>query len=157
MKKSSSLAFVVRRQSGVMLIEVLVAVFIFAIGVLGILGLQATSAKVNLDARFRTEAAALADEYASKILLDPTIGTATIAALKAKYQGPSGTVYTDWVDNRLTKAGSGLPGSAALVEIEQAYNPCDGCGITAQITITFRPPGQEDESSHTTRLAIPGA
>lgn len=138
-----------------MLIEVLVAVFIFAIGVLGILGLQARSAKVNLDARFRTEAAALADEYASKILLEPITGTTTRATLTGKYASPSGTVYTDWVDNRLTAAGSGLPGSAALVEFAAAA-ACTGCGYTARIVITFQPPGQDSESSHTTRIAIPG-
>lgn len=155
MKKSSSYAVGMQLQSGVMLIEVLVAVFIFAIGVLGILGLQARSAKVNLDARFRTEAAALADEYASKILLEPSTGTASLATLQGKYASPSGTVYTDWVDNRLTAAGSGLPGSGATIEFTQPYT-CTGCGFAAHIKITFRPPGQDTESQHDTRLAIPG-
>jgi type IV pilus assembly protein PilV len=143
-------------QSGVMLIEVLVAVFIFAIGVLGIVGLQAQAAKVNVDARFRTEAAALADEYASKILLEPDINAATLSSMQGKFASPSGTVYQDWVDNRLQAAGSGLPGSAATVEVSQP-NVCSGCGFVVKIVLTFRPPGQDDESQHVTRLALPGA
>ena len=46
-----------RRQGGFMLIEALIAILIFSIGILGIVGLQAAAVNQSTDARYRSEAA----------------------------------------------------------------------------------------------------
>src|SRR5690606_16603585 len=48
-------------QSGVMLLEVLIGMLLFLIGIVGIVSLQAASAKHTTDAKYRTEAAYLAN------------------------------------------------------------------------------------------------
>ena len=55
-----------KSQGGVVILEVLVSIVIFAVGVLGIVGLQAVTAKAGINARFRTEAAALSDELVAR-------------------------------------------------------------------------------------------
>lgn len=50
-----------RTQAGIALLEALIAVLIIAFGVLGIIGLQANSVAFVSDARYRVDAAALAD------------------------------------------------------------------------------------------------
>ena len=48
-----------RRRGGFSLIEVLITILIFAIGMLGLAALQATSVRSNQSANFRTQATAL--------------------------------------------------------------------------------------------------
>lgn len=54
-------------QSGVMLIEAMLAILIFSIGVLGIIGLQAAAAKASVDAKYRSEASLLANEIIGRM------------------------------------------------------------------------------------------
>ena len=49
-------------QSGVMLLEALIAILIFSLGILALIGLQATAISQSTDARYRSEAALLAND-----------------------------------------------------------------------------------------------
>lgn len=49
-------------QSGIMLLEALIAILIFSLGVLGIIGLQASAVSASRDAKYRTDAGLLANE-----------------------------------------------------------------------------------------------
>jgi type IV pilus assembly protein PilV len=49
-------AFINGKQSGVMLLEALIGILIFSIGVLAIVGLQAASVKNQADAKYRSDA-----------------------------------------------------------------------------------------------------
>ena len=51
-----------KQQSGVMLLEALIAILIFSLGVLGLVGLQASTVNASRDARYRTDASLLANE-----------------------------------------------------------------------------------------------
>lgn len=57
-------------QSGVVLLEVLVAVLIFSIGLLGIIGMQAASVSAVSDAKYRSEAALVANQIIARIWAD---------------------------------------------------------------------------------------
>ena len=48
------------KQSGVMLLEALIAILIFSLGVLGIVGMQASAVKASRDAKYRADAGLLA-------------------------------------------------------------------------------------------------
>src|SRR6478609_8169168 len=50
-----------RIQGGVMLLEVLIAILIFSLGILGVVGLQAIAVQQSTDARYRADAAQLVD------------------------------------------------------------------------------------------------
>jgi len=58
------------RQRGVVLIEALLGILIFSIGILALIGMQSVAVKNTTDARYRTEAAYLANGMLSQIRLD---------------------------------------------------------------------------------------
>ncbi|MBL8367702.1 MAG: hypothetical protein JNM54_07255, partial [Candidatus Accumulibacter sp.] len=45
-----------REQAGVMLLEALIAILVFSLGILSLVALQATSIKLTGDAKYRTDA-----------------------------------------------------------------------------------------------------
>lgn len=59
-----------RGQSGVMLLEALVGLLIFSIGILALVGMQAVATKNFANAQFRSEASFLASEILSQIWVD---------------------------------------------------------------------------------------
>jgi type IV pilus assembly protein PilV len=59
-----------RGQAGVVLLEVLVAVLIFSIGVLAIIGLQAAAITTVADARYRVDASSLANQVIGRMWVD---------------------------------------------------------------------------------------
>jgi type IV pilus assembly protein PilV len=90
-----------RRSGGFALIEVLVAVLLFAIGILGLVGLQASMMHAQTNAKVRADAANLADELNALIWSD----LRNIAQYKAG--NCAGNVRCNgW----LTKLGAVLPG-----------------------------------------------
>ncbi|MDP3032586.1 MAG: hypothetical protein Q8N33_10970 [Rhodocyclaceae bacterium] len=94
-------------QSGVMLLEALISLLIFAIGVLGLVGMQAIAIKVAADSKYRGEAAMHADQIINQMWADDR----TNAMLVANYSStPIGAKYTVWRD-QIQGVGTGLPGS----------------------------------------------
>jgi type IV pilus assembly protein PilV len=59
-----------RRQEGVMLIEAMIGILIFSIGILALIGMQATAVKNTTDARYRSEASFLGNSIVAQIWLD---------------------------------------------------------------------------------------
>ncbi|MGH8741510.1 MAG: type IV pilus modification protein PilV, partial [Burkholderiales bacterium] len=51
-----------RGQQGVMLLEALIGILIFSIGILALIGMQATAMRTTIDAKYRSEASFLANE-----------------------------------------------------------------------------------------------
>jgi type IV pilus assembly protein PilV len=56
-------------QAGVMLIEALVGILIFAIGILALIAMQATAIRAAQDSRYRTEAINYANDLLSQIMV----------------------------------------------------------------------------------------
>jgi type IV pilus assembly protein PilV len=81
----------IRRQAGSFLLEALIGILVFAVGVLGIVGLQAHSLRVTNESQYRAEAAYLANMLVSEMWADDYRG------LKAKYDsGGGGAAYAAW-------------------------------------------------------------
>lgn len=59
-----------KSQSGVMLIEALVGILIFSIGILALIGMQGAAMKNTTDAKYRSEAAFLATEIIGRMWVD---------------------------------------------------------------------------------------
>lgn len=57
------------RQAGFSLLEVLVSVLVFSLGVLALVSLQATTMRMSSDARHRADAAFLADQLFARMLI----------------------------------------------------------------------------------------
>ncbi|MGC2518708.1 MAG: type IV pilus modification protein PilV [Burkholderiales bacterium] len=64
------------QQRGIILLEALVGILIFSIGILAMIALQATAIKNQADAKYRADASYLADQIMSTIWVDrPNIAT----------------------------------------------------------------------------------
>jgi type IV pilus assembly protein PilV len=87
-----------RRQSGSYLLEGLIAILIFSFGILGLIGLLGSSLRITNDARYRSEAANLANAMIADMW------TMSAAQMDAQFAS-GGTKLADW----RTKAASLLP------------------------------------------------
>lgn len=123
-------------QRGFMLLEVLVAILIFAVGVLGLVSLQANAVQQSSLTKYRTDATMLANELVGQML----VGDRSFAALTAGYDSATaGPNYTAWK----AKAETLLPGAdtyAPTVELTQIA-PLDNivAGASAPADPTLRP------------------
>lgn len=61
-----------RQQAGATLIEALVAVLIFSIGILAVIAMQAFSVRVVSDGKYRADASFLANQALGRLWSDPT-------------------------------------------------------------------------------------
>jgi len=105
------------RQSGMTLIDVMVAVLLFSAGVLGLVALQAKSTQTSTNSESRTAAALLADEMAAYFVGNGGTVPAT-----------SDTTVSAW-KTRVTNALPGGKGTLAGTS-----------GSDMTITITWYPP-----------------
>lgn len=91
--------------AGFALIEVMIAVLLFAIGILGLVGLQASMTQAQTESKVRADAANLVDELATLMWSDVGTSVANLAAYKAA--GCGANLHCNaW----LTKLGEVLPG-----------------------------------------------
>lgn len=58
------------KQKGVMLLEALIGLLIFSIGILALLGMQAMAMRATIDAKYRSEASFLANEIIGAMWVD---------------------------------------------------------------------------------------
>ena len=124
-----------KKQSGLLLIEVLVSLLIFSFAVLGLIGLQATATKSSFYSEDRMRASVMANELVATMWNQQTLTlpVATIAAWKA----------------RLTNtAVSGLPAATAVISVPDAN------GVVT-ITITWQEPSLPTTSQYITQVAMP--
>jgi len=77
-----------RRQRGMSLIEVLVAILIFSFGLLGFVGLQARAIQFSTSAEDSSRAALLANELATTMLNQQTL-TPSLTAWQARVADPT--------------------------------------------------------------------
>jgi len=97
--------------AGFALIEVLVAVLLFAIGILGIVGLQASMLQAQTDSKVRADAANLVDEVAALMWSQVNKGKPAPATLASIAQFKDGSCAGDLTCNGwLTKLQTTLPG-----------------------------------------------
>lgn len=140
-------------QQGVFLLEALIAILIFSLGVLGMVAMGGLAISAQSDAQYRTEAANYANEIAAAIALD--MAPSTYAASLSEYAnhpvdggycafaGAASTkqVVLDWVDrvNGVVDPKRGLPGASAMTEqIMVDVSPTGHNKLT--ITICWQPP-----------------
>jgi type IV pilus assembly protein PilV len=121
-----------RRQAGVMLIEVLIAILIFSIGILAVVGMQAAAINNVTDAKYRSEAAFLTNRLVSQLWTDvPNISTTTY-----DYPG-TGTPpasLTNWINDVYAR----LPNASTVPPIVKITNLNPGAGAQVTITVQWR-------------------
>lgn len=150
-----------RKQQGVMLIEALIAILIFSLGILGMVAMGSVAIAAQSDSQYRTEAANYANEIVSEMAIqlqsdifnsgafvpNPTLLTFAHQPTSGGYCSFAGApsanpVVTDWV-NRISgavDAKRALPG-ATNVSQQIAVNQAPGTGFNrVTVTICWQPP-----------------
>jgi type IV pilus assembly protein PilV len=118
-------------QKGVMLLEALIGILIFSIGILALIAMQATAVSQVRDSKFRTEASMLANRMLGEMTL-----------LRSTSTTGASTVISGWKSS----VASTLPnGNGTITETANALNAANK-DIT--ITITWRAPGATADSNH---------
>jgi type IV pilus assembly protein PilV len=86
-----------KKQSGVMLLEALIAIFIFSLGILAVVGMQAIAAKQVSDAQYRSQASLLANQLIGAMwTTDRTVAT-LYNTFDDRANNPTG--YSNWKDD----------------------------------------------------------
>jgi len=105
------------RERGVMLIEALVAILIFSIGILAVVGMQSVAIKNVTESKHRSEAAFLVNELTALMWTD----AGNIALYAYPGMGAVPPKLTNWI----ARVDANMPGAAA---------------IRPKVTITLPPP-----------------
>ena len=122
-------------QGGVVLIEAMIGILIFSLGVLALVAMQAVSTSNVSNARFRSEAAFLANEITAAAWMAPD---------PANFKWPGGNPVTKaWVD----KVTVLLPQAAAYPPtIDSVVDPAGGYRLT--ITVRWKAADAITPSNH---------
>jgi type IV pilus assembly protein PilV len=133
-----------KQQSGIMLLEALIAILIFSIGILAIIGLQAAAISASTDAKYRSDASLLANQ----LIGDMWNSDRTAATLQANFQ-TGGTAYNSW----LTVVQSTLPMVAANPPTV-VVAPSTTAGNIVTISIFWRLPSETAVHTYSTIVPI---
>jgi type IV pilus assembly protein PilV len=134
-----------KSQSGVVLLEALIAILIFSLGIMTVVAMQATSVKLTGDAKYRSDATMAANQLVGQMWASGL----NLADLKAQYQ-TGGTVYQAWFAG-LVNSGM-LPGVAIDDETMKpqvsVIDAADATGGRVTITIFWRTPQMSPPDRH---------
>jgi type IV pilus modification protein PilV len=150
----------IQRQRGVFLLEALIAILIFSLGILGMVALSAASLAAQGDSRYRNEAAQLAAQMSAAINLGIDRTTpATIATSLANFvHHPDGSncAFTGTASSEASVAawilklkadGTGLPGAD---DTNQQITVEDAGGYNrVAITVCWKAPKETGSHSYT--------
>lgn len=138
------------KQQGSMLLESLIAILIFSMGILAIVGLQATSIKLSTDAKYRSEASLLANQLIGQMW----VSDRTAATLQTSFQGGNGTngaLYSAWLASSVQTT---LPGVSAatlplstLPTVEVLTNVASAGQVT--VTLYWQAPSESTRHNYT--------
>lgn len=114
------------KQKGISLLEALLGILIFSIGVLAVVGLQITAVRAVAESQYRMDASFLANEVIGEMW-----GNRTNLASYAYSGGTPPAVLNNWV----TKVSGTLPGTAANPPVIDV-----GAGGVVTVTIFWQHP-----------------
>lgn len=131
-----------RSESGIVLVEVLVALLIFMLGVLGLVGLQTSMTRAQTESKIRADAAYLASEAVGRMWSDLTN--------LAGYSGSS-CASLDRCKEWQGKVASGLPGGTGAITVDVPTGD-----VTVEIDWTL-PSGETHKYVTSTTVAKAGS
>lgn len=138
-----------KTQAGSVLLEALIAILIFSMGILAIVGLQAASIKTSSDAKYRSEAAMLANQLIGQMWVSNR------TAIPAQFSSPAGAAYVLWAAD----VQAALPGATAnmpsvTIATPPVVIPTATPLHTVSIIIRWQAPGETTVHSYSTSADI---
>lgn len=135
-----------RAQHGVMLLEALIGVLIFSIGILAMIGMQATAMRTTIDAKYRSEASFLANEIIGDMWVNRT-NLATYATAPGSPASCPGAPPCGWLTRVQTLLPQASGANAPTIAI---------AGQQATVTVRWQRPGESTASNHVAVAQING-
>jgi type IV pilus assembly protein PilV len=112
-----------------MLIEALIGILIFSIGILALIGMQAAAMRNTTDAKYRSEAGFLANQIVSQMWVDRV-------ALPS-YDTDNATAYANR-DDWKTRVARLLPQGTGVIQVGDTVPTAD----QVTVTVTWQQPGE---------------
>jgi type IV pilus assembly protein PilV len=128
-----------KHQAGVMLIEALIGILIFSIGILALLGMQGAAIKNTTDARYRSEAAYFANQILGQMWVDDNNQLARYDTANPAAYLPRDT----WVNTVAAR----LPGVTIGGALSPTIQVGPGAGLVdreVRVQVQWRQPGDTD-------------
>src|SRR5262249_52399738 len=129
--RGTTAALGARKQGGVMLLEVLIAILIFSIGILAVVGMQAAAVNNVNDSKYRSEAAFLTNRLLSQMWTD----AGSIGAYSFPLGAGEPPKLTTWLHDTKVGVYTLLPNASTKPPIVTITN---ATATGAQVTITVR-------------------
>jgi len=135
------------------MLEALVAILIFSMGIIALMGLQAVSIKSSADAKYRADAAYLANQIIAQMWVDranidqyahhPDAGTGVCDPAGAASTNPNVTNTTPpgWIQ----RVAAALPGATSGIQQIAVTTPLGG---TRQVAVTVCWQGPQETTTH---------
>lgn len=135
-----------KQQHGSVLLEALIAILIFSMGIIALMGLQAASIKNSIDAHYRAEAAYLANQIISQMWVDRSNLDNYAHYPNGPACAPTGAAsglanVTGW----LAQAAAELPGATGTKQQISVTTPLAN---TRQVTVTVCWQGPQEATPH---------
>ena len=154
-------------QSGGLLIEGLVAMMIFSVGIVGLINLQTFANKAAAEAVYRSEATMLANDLISRMWASDRVNT---TALQTAFQSPNGPSYQNWAWRGSVNSGTAiapaagtvyatLPGASAnppgvVIDIIPPVNPAGNSILRVTLTMRWKSPSDKDTDPVNNYVAV---
>jgi type IV pilus assembly protein PilV len=139
---------------GYVLLEVLIAILVFSIGILGIVSLQTVSLSQAGTGKLRSDASYLANDLIAQMWT----GDRTPATLQANFTSPGGVIYRQWSGLDYAFNGSVakiLPGAtganAPTVTVAAVPAGCaatNTCRSLVTVTVRWQTPDDKVDANH---------
>jgi type IV pilus assembly protein PilV len=129
-----------KAQSGVMLLEALIGILIFSIGILSMVGMQAMSIRLASDSRDRADASNLASQLVGDMWLHRT----TLANYQYSGTGTAPAPLTAWI----AQVNATLPNAASTPPIVTVGASSLGASVGTETTVTIQWQNPTDTTVH---------
>ncbi len=127
-----------RKQGGAFLLEALIGILIFSMGILALVGLQAASVNSVSESKYRIDSSFLANEIIAEMWVADRNNVAAF-----QYPGGGAAALPAWV----AKVDAALPEAAANPPtIDVAGNALNGFTVT--VTMRWKTPASDDVRTH---------
>jgi type IV pilus assembly protein PilV len=134
-------------QQGIMLLEALIGILIFSIGILAMISMQATAMRATIDAKYRSEASFLANEIIGAMWVD-RVNLANYATSPGSPASCPSSPPCSWIGRVQTLLPQATGANAPEITI---------AGQQATVTVRWQRPGETGVSNHVAVAQINGA
>lgn len=123
------------RQRGATLLEAMIGILIFSMGILALVGMQALAVKQVADAKYRADASF----HANRIIGQMWVNRANLGSYDYAGGGSPNAVLAGWV----ASVQNELPGITATVNQPTVAVAATATGATVTVRLFWKPPGSE--------------